>query len=383
MDWQSSENAILMNPRFPPGEIEGIQKQLAEVKDIHGHVWIATSGSTSACVGAIKWTALSKQAILCSAQAVNSILHSDSSDIWLNTLPDFHVGGLGIEARSYLSGASVVQANLGKWDSQLFSKVLHDSQATLTALVPAQLYDLVSLNMAPPLSLRGVIIGGGALQEPLYKRAVGLGWKLLPSYGLTECSSQVATAELARAGSEEMPPLKILPHAEVKNCGCLQIKSPALLTCYAFMKNGRLEILDPKSEGWFTTEDRGEIREGFLKVLGRDASFVKIGGESCDLLRLERILEELKLELQLRTDTALVAMEDPRLGHAIHLAAASSSEEIEPEEIERLISAFQLRVLPFERIRKVHCLPALPRTPLSKIILPELKRLMAQHESHF
>ena len=177
-----------------------------------------------------------------------------------------------------------------------------------------------------------------------------------------------------------MPPLKILPHAEVRmgDSGCINIKSSALLTCYAFMKNGRLEILDPKQDGWFATEDRGEIAEGFLKILGRDSNFVKIGGESCDLLRLERILEELKLELQLRMDTALMPVEDPRLGHAIHLAAGG----VMPEEIESLVAAFQLRVLPFERNRKVHCLPALPRTPLSKIILPELKRLMAQNESH-
>lgn len=375
IDWQTSENAILVNPRFPSGETEEIQRQLGEVKDIHGHVWMATSGSTASCVGTIKWTALSKQAILSSAQAVNSILNSDSSDVWLNPLPAFHVGGLGIEARAHLSGARVAAAPSGRWDPHLFSKALHDAQATLTALVPAQLYDLVNGNLEPPMSLRAVIVGGGALLEPLYQKAVDLKWRVLPSYGLTECSSQVATAELARAGSAEMPPLKILPHAEVKNRGCLAIKSPALLTCYAFMKNGRLEIFDPKQEGWFITEDRGEVADGFLKVLGRDESFVKIGGESCDLLRLERILQELKLEFQLGIDTALVAMEDPRLGHTIHLAAAGASEAIEP-----LIDAFQLRVLPFERIRKVHYLSALPRTPLSKISIPELKRLI--YESH-
>lgn len=376
IDWQSSENAILVNPRFPEGETEEIQRRLAEVEDIHGHVWIATSGSTASCVGAIKWTALSKQAILCSARAVNGVLHSDSSDIWLKSLPDFHVGGLGIEARAHLSGARVVRVP-GKWEPILFFQILQEIQATLTALVPAQLYDLASLELTPPPSLRCVMIGGGALHEPLYKKAAGLGWKLLPSYGLTECSSQVATAELARAGSEDMPPLKILPHVEVRGGRCLKIKSAALLTCYAFMKNGRLEIYDPKQEGWFETKDRGKVADGFLRVLGRDASFVKIGGESCDLLRLERILEEIKLELKLKTDTSLVAMEDPRLGHTIHLAFAGAA-----DDCESLVDAFQIRVLPFERIRKVHCLPALPRTPLSKIILPELKRMIAQHEGH-
>ena len=41
--------------------------------------------------------------------------------------------------------------------------------------------------------------GGGALDPSLYKQARDLGWPLLPSYGLTECGSQVATASLSSA----------------------------------------------------------------------------------------------------------------------------------------------------------------------------------------
>ena len=36
--------------------------------------------------------------------------------------------------------------------------------------------------------------GGGAVSDELYRDARALGWRVLPSYGMTECCSQVATA---------------------------------------------------------------------------------------------------------------------------------------------------------------------------------------------
>src|SRR5262249_6368285 len=153
------------------------------------------------------------------------------------------------------------------------------------------------LQLTPPPSLRAVIIGGGALHDSLYERAIQMGWRLLPNYGMTECCSQVATSSLVEAGSPHKPHLKPLSHVQVLvEAEILQIKSPALLTCYLFKKAGKYEVVDPKVDGWFSTEDRASYSDGILQIYGRDSSFVKIGGESCDLLRLERILEEVKLE---------------------------------------------------------------------------------------
>ncbi len=347
------ENELLINPRFPKSEAEQWRRLLVPLKE---HLWIATSGST-----AMKLTALSKEAVFASAESVNAILGSTKNDIWLNPLPFFHVGGLGIQARAALSGAVVIDCST--WDPNQFHELC--SQATLTALVPAQLYDLVSLKLTPPPSLRAVIIGGGALQEPLYKQGVALGWKLLPSYGLTECASQVATASLGN------PALGLLPHiqARIGESGCLQIKSPALFTCYLTQAG---ECIDPKREGWFETEDRALLTQDQLQILGRTQSFVKIGGESCDLSRLETILEELKLVQGLQQDVALVAVPDQRLGAVIQLAVTGA----DSEALKQLVEAYQQRVLPFERVRKIHFLDKLPRTPLSKLIFPELKRMM-------
>ena len=164
--------------------------------------WVATSGST----GALKWVALSRAAVLASAGAVNRHLGADSKDRWAHALPDFHVGGLGIHARAQLSGAAILA--FPRWEAAGFHAFCLSERATLTALVPAQLHDLIALGLPAPPSLRAVVVGGGALSESRFRLARGLGYPVLSSYGATECASQIATSPLG----SETPVLEVLPH---------------------------------------------------------------------------------------------------------------------------------------------------------------------------
>lgn len=326
VDWLSSKSHVLLNPRMPEAERRRLESM---VLDLPGHLWLSTSGTS----GSLKLVALSKQAVLVSAAAVNRHLASDASDVWCNVLPRFHVGGLGIDARAFLTGARIVRR-------------IEDG-ASLTALVPTQVSDIVRAGRTAPRSLRAAVVGGGALSEQLYREGVRLGWPLLPSYGLTECCSQVATSIL---GS---PELALLTHVEarIEENGRLSLRSEALLTGYA-TESG---FHDPKIDGWFVTEDIASLEGRVLRVEGRAADFVKIGGESVDLSRLDRILAELG------ADAAVIAVADERLGHVIALAVASG-------DADAIAATFNERVLPFERARSIRRVPAIPRTPLGKIM---------------
>ncbi len=326
IDWLSSESHVLLNPRLPDAERRRLESMLI---DLPGHLWLSTSGTS----GSLKLAALSKRAFLVSAAAVNLHLGSDASDVWCNVLPRFHVGGLGIDARAFLSGARIVRSI--------------EEGASLTALVPAQVSDIVRTGRVAPRSLRGVIVGGGVLSEQLYREGVRLGWPLLPSYGMTECCSQVATSSL------ESRELALLTHVEarIEESGRLALRSDALLTGYA-TEDG---FHDPKNDGWFVTEDIASLEGRVVRVEGRAADFMKIGGESVDLSRLDRILAELG------ADAAVMAVPDARLGHVIALAVASG-------DAEAIAAAFNERVLPFERARSIRRVPVIPRTPLGKIV---------------
>lgn len=343
IDWQSEESHVFLNPRLPEAERDRLEDVLRKAPALPGHVWLATSGTS----GNMKMVALSKEAMLASAEAVNRHIGAQSDQAWLRVLPIFHVGGLAIHARAALSGARVEVAG---WDPRGFVERCQTDRIAFTSLVPAQVYDLISAGIAAPSTVLAVIVGGGSLPAEHYRGARSLGWPVLPSYGMTECCSQVATAQL------DSPDLRLLPHvrARIEPDGQLAFAGASLLTGYA-TEDG---FVDPKRDCWFVTEDLGVIERGVVRVTGRAGDFVKIGGESVDMGKLDRLLSDLVRQLG-SGDAALVAVPDERLGFVIHLAMTGEAAPV--------VEAFNAQVLPFERIRATHRLPAIPRTSLGKL----------------
>ena len=372
LDWQSSENHFLLNPRLPESQQSSLKEMWVEGSEgLEGHVCVLTSGTTGS--GNLKWIALSKTALLNSAESVNQHLRSTNRDKWLHVLPDFHVGGLGIYARAFLSGSQLIK--ISEWDGHAFVGAARSNEATLSALVPAQVYDLVQGNHRAPKSLRAVVVGGGALTPSLYFKALDLGWPLLPAYGMTEACSQIATASLDSIGRGAYPDLEVLAHLEVRTDpeSRIQIKGPSLLTAIIEKINGVTRCHDPKNEDWFCSQDRGEVLGRVLKIRGRIGDFIKIGGESVEVERLRSILEEARIQQGVRGDLALLPVPDERLGHVIHLFA---EESVSRNGLQDLVQAYHERVLGFEKIRKTHFISQLPRTALGKLISSECLKLM-------
>lgn len=77
--WESTESRLLLNPRMPMEEQNRLQQRIKNAGNPGNpgnHFWLATSGTTSQ----FKLIALSKEAILASAQAVNTHLEVSSQD---------------------------------------------------------------------------------------------------------------------------------------------------------------------------------------------------------------------------------------------------------------------------------------------------------------
>jgi o-succinylbenzoate---CoA ligase len=327
IDWTSAESHVLLNPRMPLAEREALERW---VPDLPAHVFIATSGTS----GSVKLVALSKDAILASAAAVNGYFGARRDDVWCCVLPTFHVGGLGIHARAFLTDSRVIAM---PWDPQAFAR----TEATLASLVPAQVVDLVQAGLRPPPNLRAILVGGGAFDS-----SAAPAWPVLASYGMSECASTVAIEG------------ELLPHMEARadDEGRLAFRGASLLTGYAYI-GGR--FVDPKVDGWFISEDVGSVDGRRLEVRGRSGDFIKIGGESVDLARLDRILREIAGDA-----AAIVAVPDERLGHTIQLATTVDDFNI--------VNQFNARVMPYERIRRVHRVEIIPRSPLGKLLRNEV-----------
>ena len=348
VNWLSQESYLMINPRHPlAGEI-----RLNQLPCLPAHIWLATSGTTGD-LGTLKLVALSKQAFLASAAAVNQHLQSTARDVWIKVLPDFHVGGLSIYARAHLSDAKVIDVK-GKWDVLKLKEVMEDQKGMIVSLVPTQVHDLVTNRCQAPIGhLRSVIVGGDVLSEHLYGEARKLGWPLFTTYGCTECCSQIAAGGM------------LLPHisARTDTEGFLQFRGPSLFTGYAFWKNGKAEWSDPKVDGWWTSDDRGEIQNGSLKFLGRRQDFIKVGGEGVNLYRLNNLLQKICGEIHWKGEAVLIGTPDVRLGQQVQLVVSP-----ETVEHESLVTRFNESVMPFERIRTISTVTQIPRTPLGKPI---------------
>ncbi len=311
--WEDGRTFLVLNPRLPAAMRARILS--AEFPEAPGRVWLATSGTG----GVTKMVALSRAALEASARAVNARLDAGPRDVWLNPLPLFHAGGLGIMVRAALSGAR--REDTGAWSAETFLRRLGETGATLTSLVPAQVHDLARSGVRPPSGLRAAVVGGGALDEPLRAIMADRGWPLLPSYGLTEAASQVATA---LPGQTDFAWLPLLPHFEARTApdGILELRGPALLDGWMVFPADRApEWEDPKRDGWLRTGDRAELRGRELRVAGRADDLVKIRGELVDLAALERSLQACVRSGKV----ALHSRPDERNGATLHVVAENTA----------------------------------------------------------
>ncbi|HWB02629.1 MAG TPA: AMP-binding protein [Verrucomicrobiales bacterium] len=354
--WMDNAPLLLTNPRAPlsdpPHSLPG------------GCLLFATSGST----GAPALVCLTRRNLFASAEAVNNWLCATPDDIWLRTLPPFHVGGMSIHARAFLTKSRVV-CDDEKWNPERFVSLITRERVTLTSLVPAQVHDLVSGRIASPPSLRAIIVGGGALAPPLLERARALGWPLLPSYGLTEASSQVATA---RPDDTSLPPrLELLPCWEARTDadGRLQLRGAPLC-------QGKL-LRDPDgwtfhpaldAGGWFTTNDRAQVSGRVLTILGRCDRVIKVLGELVDLDAVESTLAAAGLP---PGRGIVIALPDPRAGLRPWLVTDLSETEAAP-----ILTAASAALPPFAAPAGTRHLPSLPRSSLGKILRAETEFLL-------
>lgn len=304
------------------------------------HRFFRTSGSSG---GEVKWIALSEEALAWSARTVIEGLGIIDDDVLGLAIPEVHVGGAGLVLRAEISGARLARF-LPKWEVREFAKWCAEEEVTVLSLVPTQVHDLVEGLAVGNPELRVVVVGGGALDDVLATKARALGWPVVPSYGMTETASQVAVGEGL--------PLYAGWEARVVD-GCLSLKGGSLLSAVIRREGESYVAHDPKSDGWFLTQDRVEIVEGGLRILGRDDRRVKVLGVLVDLDELEQFWAT-----ELGVDCALVAQPDDRRGVILFLFCVGSVAQVE---------SINARLPGPERVQVWKSLECLPRSPLGKV----------------
>lgn len=240
---------------------------------------ILTSGSSGSPKAAVHCLANH----IASAEGARNLIKLEQGDLWLLSLPLFHIGGLAILNRCALAAATVVLPNP---EISLPEQIIAD-QLTHISLVPTQLIKLFADSNASLRSVKALLLGGGAVPIDLLKQLKQHQIACFTSYGMTEMSSQITTGPALHDGTSG----KLLPGRELNIVdGVIWVRGDCLFMGY-LTANGIEKKLD--SDGWFYTKDRGEWDlNGNLRILGRMDNMFISGGENIQPEEIESILKQ-------------------------------------------------------------------------------------------
>lgn len=217
-------------------------------------------------------------------------LGHDPEDVWLLTLPLFHVGGQAILLRAILAGARVVA--LPRFDAARTAGFLRDGTVTLASLVPTMLQRVLDVEAGPfSPRLRAVLIGGGRADPSLLERAHAAGMPVRSTYGMTETASQAATLEAGHAPDGFHTSGTPLWGVDVRivdpgpdGVGDIRVRGPQVVPGYWGEP--------PRGEDeWFATGDLGRMDDqGRLVVVDRRTDLIVSGGENVYPAEIERVV---------------------------------------------------------------------------------------------
>jgi O-succinylbenzoic acid--CoA ligase len=256
-------------------------------------VVLATSGSS----GEPKGVMLSTAALIASAVATHDRLGGPGQ--WLLPMQPYFVGGLQVLTRSILAGYTPVVA--GDHPTFAAGVMALTAERQYTAMVPTQLARYLETPQDQDMLRRfnAIIIGGAAMPAELKVRAKAVGVTAIPSYGMTETGSGcVYAGEPLEGTSLRLDDSRIL------------IKGPTLFSGYRLQPGLTAEVLQ---DGWFRTQDRGEIVDGRLRVVGRVDDVVISGGVNVTVTAVQaRLLEHPDVK-----DAAVLGVPDDEWGSRV------------------------------------------------------------------
>ncbi len=223
-----------------------------------------------------------------------------SDDLWLCCMPLHHVGGLSIPVRSAMYGTAALLHS--GFDAARVNRAIDEERVTLLSLVPTMLSRLLDDrgDRPVPASLRAALIGGAAAPAGLLERAAALSMRALPTYGLTEAASQVATLPLHEWPRGLASAGRPLPYTQVEIRGSddravgpgiegeIVVRGPTVMAGYLGTPEETQAALDRR---WLRTGDVGAWDdEGRLVVLDRRADRIVTGGENVSPEEVETVI---------------------------------------------------------------------------------------------
>ena len=322
---------------------------------------------TSGTAGRPRGVVISFDALGASAHGAAARLELGADDVWLASLSPAHVGGLALITRALLLGSALVAVgpfDVGRTWGLVRGRGLPVGVAvsvTHVSLVPTQLLRLLDASggEAPPASFRCALVGGAGTPRDLLARALAAGWPVALTYGLTEATSQVATASPAHTRLKPGTVGRPLAGASVRIGEDDEILVRGATLASGYVGQGVGALVD--AEGWHHTGDMGRLDgDGDLWVIGRRADRIVSGGVSIDAVEVEEALRSHAAV----ADACVVGIADAEWGERV--AAWIEPAGVAPD-LKALDAYLRTRLAAPKLPRRYHVQPHLPRNANGKV----------------
>nr|WP_246336718.1 AMP-binding protein [Flexivirga oryzae] len=307
--------------------------------------------------------------------ATTFALHSTVTDrdVYLHTLPQFHVNGWGMPyAVTGLGGRHIM---LRKVDGPEILRRVEEHGVTLMCAAPAVINAVLDAAQdwdgpVPGRDRVRVICAGAPPPSRTIERVMNeLGWEFLQIYGLTE-TSPVITINRARAEWDDLPTTeraRRLMRAGVPALGCrMAIDTDGeVLSASNHNLDGYWEQPDATAKaqegGWFHTGDGGYLDEdGYLVISDRKKDVIVSGGENVSSIEVEDALTSHDAV----REVAVIGIPDAKWGERVIALVVTDDDELTGEA---LIAHCRDRLAGYKCPKQIDFVAELPRTATGKL----------------
>ena len=341
-----------------------------------------TSGSTGTPKGAL----LSHRGLYLHAIHSALTMGLTGEDVFLHTIPLFHVNGWGTP--HFVTGLGGVHVMLPRFDAGEVLRLVEAHRVTRLFLVPAMarlVLDHPDAASRDLTSVRQVSVGGASASPALLAELEArIGCEVICGYGMTE-SSPTLTRSLPKPGVASTPAQRAttgipILGTDVRVLGIDDVEVPwdgqtigEVCARSNHVMVGYLDAPDATAEvlrgGWLRTGDLAVVDPaGYLTIVDRAKDLIVSGGENIASVEVEQVLE---LHPAVR-EAAVVGIPDDRWGEVprAFVSLVPDSVVAEPE----LIAWVRERLAAFKTPKSVVVLDELPKVGTGKIDKHALRR---------
>lgn len=335
---------------------------------------IATINYTSGTTARPKGVALTHRNLWINSTVFGLHLGVSDRDVYLHTLPMFHVNGWGMPYILAAMGAS--QVVLRQVDGMEILRRVEKYGVTVLCGAPtvAKMILEAARDWIGPVPGRGqvrMVIAGAPPPTQLIERIESeLGWEFIQIYGLTETAPQLtinrATADdqrltvterAARLGRAGVPTLGV--SLATSNDGEVLARGNVVLDHYWRDPEATDDALQ---DGWFRTGDGGQIdEEAHLLITDRKKDLIISGGENVSSIEVEDTLYHHPDV----SEVAVIGRPHEKWGETV-VALVVWKGQKPPDEAE-LIDFCRQRIAHFKCPTSIEFRDSLPRTATGKL----------------